>query len=441
MSNLWGLNEETDDFNVDYEIQRSNSQRNTRSNQNNNNSSFTSNSTNTSVNQHRGGIHDEFLQLVRDTGMENIAKEAGLISQSGNGLEIPALREYDMSNQEIDSNIIQQSMTYTTVDTTGQQDLESEQEPVSPHKRRKVNPPTDAVPPASINVAATSPNISVSVNMQGAALETEIAASPETGKKKQAKRGPRSTEEKFSKGLRGFSVRVCEKVEKKKVTTYNQVADELVAELNANPEKLGLGGSVDQKNIRRRVYDALNVLMAMGIITKEKKDIKWVGLPTNAKNDLMTLELERNARMERIRKKKSDFLELLSQQIAYRNLLSRNSKPQYANLESRIFLPFIIVNTKNTTVIECEVADDRSAYFFNFSLPFEIHDDSEILKRMGLMQQAPLSIQEDYSTMLPDTDQPMESLPIQTSILTEYQDNNNNDMHLHETNDVKHSTG
>jgi hypothetical protein len=29
----------------------------------------------------------------------------------------------------------------------------------------------------------------------------------------------------------------------------------------------------DEKNIRRRVYDALNVLMAMNIITKEKKEI------------------------------------------------------------------------------------------------------------------------------------------------------------------------
>jgi hypothetical protein len=35
----------------------------------------------------------------------------------------------------------------------------------------------------------------------------------------------------------------------------------------------------DEKNIRRRVYDALNVLMAMGIITKNKKTITWVGLP------------------------------------------------------------------------------------------------------------------------------------------------------------------
>jgi hypothetical protein len=31
----------------------------------------------------------------------------------------------------------------------------------------------------------------------------------------------------------------------------------------------------NQKNIRRRVYDALNVLMAMKIIEKEKKEIRW----------------------------------------------------------------------------------------------------------------------------------------------------------------------
>lgn len=38
----------------------------------------------------------------------------------------------------------------------------------------------------------------------------------------------------------------------------------------------------DEKNIRRRVYDALNVLMAMEIISKEKKEIRWKGLPSHA---------------------------------------------------------------------------------------------------------------------------------------------------------------
>lgn len=47
----------------------------------------------------------------------------------------------------------------------------------------------------------------------------------------------------------------------------------------------------DQKNIRRRVYDALNVLMAMNIISKEKKEIKWVGLPTNSAQECQQLEV------------------------------------------------------------------------------------------------------------------------------------------------------
>ena len=32
--------------------------------------------------------------------------------------------------------------------------------------------------------------------------------------------------------------------------------------------------------------------MAMNIITKEKKEIKWIGLPTNAKQELEQLEVK-----------------------------------------------------------------------------------------------------------------------------------------------------
>lgn len=42
----------------------------------------------------------------------------------------------------------------------------------------------------------------------------------------------------------------------------------------------------DEKNIRRRVYDALNVLMAMDIISKDKKEIQWRGLPKTSMNDI-----------------------------------------------------------------------------------------------------------------------------------------------------------
>jgi len=42
----------------------------------------------------------------------------------------------------------------------------------------------------------------------------------------------RKGEKSGGKGLRHFSMKVCEKVEKKGVTTYNEVADELVSELS-----------------------------------------------------------------------------------------------------------------------------------------------------------------------------------------------------------------
>lgn len=52
--------------------------------------------------------------------------------------------------------------------------------------------------------------------------------------------------------------------------------------------------------------------------------------------------------------------------------------------EGRIALPFIVVNTGKDTVIQCEMSEDRQDIFFNFSAPFEINDDTEVLRRLGL---------------------------------------------------------
>ena len=69
----------------------------------------------------------------------------------------------------------------------------------------------------------------------------------------------------------------------------------------------------DQKNIRRRVYDALNVLMAMNIISKEKKEIRWLGLPTNSVQEANGLEQDKAKRMDRIKAKTQQLQDLLLQ--------------------------------------------------------------------------------------------------------------------------------
>ena len=65
------------------------------------------------------------------------------------------------------------------------------------------------------------------------------------------------------------------------------------------------------KKIRRRVYDALNVLMAMDIISKDKKDIRWKGLPSNTHHKLDMLERERQFRHSELDRKWESLCELL----------------------------------------------------------------------------------------------------------------------------------
>lgn len=204
------------------------------------------------------------------------------------------------------------------------------------------------------------------------------------------KRTPVRSNDKGGKGLRHFSMKVCEKVQQKQRTTYNEVADELVQEFSDPAKQISSTSDVsyDQKNIRRRVYDALNVLMAMNIISKEKKEIRWVGLPTNSAQECIHLEDQKKERLEKIKQKKLQLQELILQEIAFKNLVERNKecekKSGTPDGNGAIQLPFIIVNTSKKTVIDCSISNDKTEYLFNFDNTFEIHDDIEVLKRMGM---------------------------------------------------------
>ena len=189
----------------------------------------------------------------------------------------------------------------------------------------------------------------------------------------------------------------------------------------------------DDKNIRRRVYDALNVLMAMDIITKNKKEITWVGLPGSSavavhqdhlgdgsgvtgrqvnglsrRKRIQQLQDESTERKQSIRTKRECLQELMVQSVCFQNLLGRNharelevSRQQSTTQvnsgkkksndfkveeekNEKIPLPFIIINTDSKAVVQCEMCPERTNVSFDFSQPFEINDDNEILKRLGM---------------------------------------------------------
>ena len=217
--------------------------------------------------------------------------------------------------------------------------------------------------------------------------------------------------------LRYISKRVSHIVEEKKTTTYNEVANELVAEasilLNDESTKLNFKERRNhEKNIRRRVYDALNVLLATDIITKTKtkdhreKVIHWKGFPSTGRNDMVLLEREKQEALMEVEAKKRCLEELLIQNVCFSNLDQRNVQReesgdinntngdeekinesaaiQNCHGETKIALPFIVVNTSEKAVIQCEMNREKTDVMFDFNMPFEINDDNEILKRLGM---------------------------------------------------------
>ncbi|KAK7366611.1 hypothetical protein VNO80_08606 [Phaseolus coccineus] len=211
---------------------------------------------------------------------------------------------------------------------------------------------------------------------------------------KKKKRGQRTVGgDKSGRGLRQFSMKVCEKVESKGRTTYNEVADELVAEF-ADPSN---GASTpdqqqyDEKNIRRRVYDALNVLMAMDIISKDKKEIQWKGLPRTSLSDIEDLKTERLGLRNRIEKKASYLQELEDQYIGLQKLIQRNEQLYSSGNAPNggVSLPFILVQTRPHATVEVEISEDMQLVHFDFnSTPFELHDDNYVLKAMKFCERS-----------------------------------------------------
>jgi hypothetical protein len=193
-----------------------------------------------------------------------------------------------------------------------------------------------------------------------------------------------SDEGRAGKGLRRFAQAVCDVVQRQAVTTYSKVADELVEELlegggggtaeyyaaqqPAAPSAIssatttipGSGGSgsssrwrsaeedsrgvvsapgsgaslhphsergpSEERNIRRRVYDALNVLEAVQVISRQQKVLRWIGLPEHLRAATVQARTEAHATLHRIEEKRQQLTDMLVEQVCLKNLIEHNKR-------------------------------------------------------------------------------------------------------------------
>lgn len=197
-----------------------------------------------------------------------------------------------------------------------------------------------------------------------------------------------------SSTLRRIAIRVVAKLKQLGGCTYVQVADALVQDVTENQgtskntgREVDVGHASDHVSVRRRVYDALNVLVAAGVVTRTAdRSITWNWL-FGADPRTISLFADVADRRASIESKRAQLEALRCQAAALEVVVARNaarchllSETRMDN-ESRISFPFMLVSMDHTiasAVAEAE-SPDQTLVSVTLGAPFQILDDRAVL--------------------------------------------------------------
>ena len=189
-------------------------------------------------------------------------------------------------------------------------------------------------------------------------------------------------------GLKEISNMVMNIIKREKQTSYKEISDEIVNNSNVI-------GIKDQKNIRRRIYDSLNVMKSMHLFSKEKgtKKIFW-----NEKkelqndidyNDVYNINQEIETYTNEISLKKTKINNLLDQYksinyIIERNKIIDNTIDEY----KKIYFPFIFFEIPNVEKdslkkgIKVLMNENKNKIHISFNSKLQLCGDLDAIKKV-----------------------------------------------------------
>ena len=196
-------------------------------------------------------------------------------------------------------------------------------------------------------------------------------------------------------GLKEISKRVMEIIKQSGKTTYKAISDQIVNEISEKSLK-------DEKNIRRRIYDSLNVMKSMRLFNRDKntKTIMWnYGQEFdpldeledknefNEKNKENKIDSGDIATLKKEIKEKSNKLELLRMElIGLKNVLERNAREKdKIPEEQKLYFPFIVIEfpTNKDPKINVALNDNKTKAHFGFDEVISMYGDLDAVSKIG----------------------------------------------------------
>ena len=176
------------------------------------------------------------------------------------------------------------------------------------------------------------------------------------------------------RGLKHLTALVKKIICKHQPTSFKNVASRLIDELidNEGPERVK-----EEKNVRRRVYDAINVLIAADAVNRNGKYVNWKDNWDGFEIDSRKSEVEK--RRKRVEEKKTALQNAINKLLAIKFLIHRNKKNK--GLTPAVQFPFVVLSTPDVQKNTMSIKVNQNATFLQIKLakPINLFGDMEIL--------------------------------------------------------------
>ena len=201
-------------------------------------------------------------------------------------------------------------------------------------------------------------------------------------------------------GLKEISKRVMEIIKQSGQTTYKAISDQIVNEIKINEDNSK--EKKDEKNIRRRIYDSLNVMKSMKLFHRDKnsKTIMWnyeqefdplneIENKNEGKDNNNDFKVESGniVELKKTIKEKKEKCKLLSQELTgLKNVLERNNRENENIKESdKLYFPFIVIEFKSNKDPKINIAlnENQTNAHLGFDEADTMYGDLDMVSKIG----------------------------------------------------------
>ncbi|CAD8115028.1 unnamed protein product [Paramecium sonneborni] len=180
--------------------------------------------------------------------------------------------------------------------------------------------------------------------------------------------------------LKGLSYQIKTLVKELKSTTYKILANILIEKLQNELQKIHTTERRKEiQNLKRRVYDAINVMVAMGVLEKDKKQISF---HEQKNKEVVNFQKEQvRSKLEILKEKRRKLTKATLTYMMYKQLIQRNQQIKLES-ESILFTPVFAFSVQVFDNDLCMQQKNGRKLIIKSKQPIYIYTELEVLQKI-----------------------------------------------------------